>query len=139
MIGYVDSSVVIRLTFGQPNPVAEWEQLERGVASELLRVECLRTIDRARSEFGFSDEEVARRRGAVLRVVDDLDVVEISPPVLERARQPFPTALGTLDAIHLSSALLWQQSEGRALSFLTHDRQLGIAARAMGLVVLGSS
>ena len=55
--------------------------------------------------------------------------------VLHRAADPFPTVLGTRDAIHLASALLWMEEKGEPLTFLTHDAQLAIAARACGLDV----
>src|SRR5678815_3702734 len=41
--------------------------------------------------------------------------------VLARASQPLPTPLGTLDAIHLASALLWQEKERKELVMATHD------------------
>jgi hypothetical protein len=97
----------------------------------------LRTIDRARVRLGLGDEEIALRNGAVFRALRRIELVPLSPAVLERAAQPFPTSLGTLDAIHLSSALLWSQGrEGRPV-LLTHDGELGLAARALGFEVLG--
>lgn len=44
--------------------------------------------------------------------------------------------IGSLDAIHLASALLVRPEFGD-LSFATHDRELGLAARAVGLPVQG--
>jgi len=61
--------------------------------------------------------------------------VPLSRAVLNRAADPFPTVLGTLDAIHLASALLWIEEKGEALTLVTHDQQLAIAARACGLDV----
>jgi hypothetical protein len=60
------------------------------------------------------------------------------PEILERAAQPLPTVLGTLDAIHLSTALLWQEVEAEAVSFATHDLALARAAQACGLAVIGT-
>ena len=34
------------------------------------------------------------------------DLVRLDGVVLERAAEPFPTAVGTFDALHLASALL---------------------------------
>ena len=47
-------------------------------------------------------------------------------------------ALKTLDAIHLASAILWQQQEEVDILFLTHDEQLAKGALAMGFKVLGT-
>jgi predicted nucleic acid-binding protein len=45
---YVDTSVLLRVVFGEPGVLAEWTTIDMAVASELTRVEALRTIDRAR-------------------------------------------------------------------------------------------
>ena len=79
----------------------------------MISTESLRTLDRLRIRAGLSDIEVARRRATVLALLDSLELIEIQDSVvLERAAQPMPTELGTLDAIHLASALLWQNSVG---------------------------
>jgi hypothetical protein len=68
--------------------------------------ESLRTLDRMRLRAGLSDIEVARRRSTILALIDSLGMVEIDTIVLDRAARPMPTELGTLDEIHLASALL---------------------------------
>jgi hypothetical protein len=47
------------------------------------------------------------------------------------------TSLGTLGALHLSSALLFRENRDEALAFATHDARQGLAARANGFPVLG--
>lgn len=79
----------------------------------MVEVECLRTLDRLRFAEGLEDAEIAIRREAVFRVLEAIEVVELTRPVLSRASQPLPTALGTLDAIHLATALLWEGSKWR--------------------------
>lgn len=49
-----------------------------------------------------------------------------------------PTELGTLDAIHLATALLWKAMTVGELTMATHDEALGIAAKAHGLPVIGT-
>ena len=66
----------------------------------------------ARLRAALSDLEVARRRSTILALIDSLELVEIDSVVLDRAAQPMPTELGTLDAIHLASALLWKDATG---------------------------
>ncbi len=138
MIAYVDSSVVLRVILGQGDRLREWPAIESGVASALVEVECLRTLDRLRSRAGISDEELALRREAVYRLTEEMVLVEPSTAVLKRAAQPLPTPLGTLDAIHLSTAMLWRELRAHDLVVATHDRALAIAARASGLKVVGA-
>lgn len=137
MNAYVDASVILRVVLGEPGRLPTWPRIEQAVSSELVRVECLRTIDRARVRLGLADQAVARHRSDVLALIDRMVLVRIDGAILERAAEPFPTALGSLDAIHLSSALLVRdQIEGMRLA--THDAELATAAMAMGFAVDGT-
>lgn len=138
MIAYVDSSIVLRLVLGQPGALREWRTLEQGVASALVEVECLRTLDRLRLLEGLAETALAERRHAVYRLVETLEVVEPTRPILDRAAQPLPVSLGTLDALHLATALAWREASGTALTVATHDIRLGVAARAFGFETVGA-
>ena len=137
MIAYVDASVLLRLVLGQPDALEEWSRVEQGVASALVTTETLRTLDRVRLRVRLGDVEIAARRAKALELIATLHLVEIDSLVLERAAQPMPTELGTLDAIHLATALLWRQMTGTELTMATHDGALAIAAAAHGLGVVG--
>ena len=137
MIAYVDSSVLLRKVLRQPGSLREWAAIRTGVASALAETECLRSLDRLRLRAGLSDKELARRREAVFRLLESIEVVEVTAPVLARAAQPLPTELGTLDAIHLATTLLWREHSGGDIVMATHDGALGTAARACGLMVVG--
>jgi predicted nucleic acid-binding protein len=139
VIAYVDSSVLLRVALAQDNALPEWRHIERGVSSALISTESLRTLDRLRIRAALSDSEVATRRGTVLALIDSIELVEIDTRILERAGQPMPTELGTLDAIHLASALLWQEETGTNPVMATHDVALGLAALAHGFKVMGVS
>jgi predicted nucleic acid-binding protein len=137
MIAYLDASVVLRLVLGEPGRLAEWDQVEAAVASALTEVECLRTLDRLARTDRLAPDELAEGRSAVYRLLAAVDVVDVARPVVRRAAEPFPTPLGTLDAIHLSTALLWRDASDVPLTMATHDRALATAARAMGFDVIG--
>ncbi len=138
MIAYVDASVLLRLALGQPDSLAEWSEIDRGVSSALATTECLRTLDRLRLLTKLPDTEMAGRRAKLLELIASLEIVEIDSTVLDRAAQPMPTELGTLDAIHLATALLWKEMTGEALTMATHGSALAIAAEAHGLRVVGA-
>lgn len=138
MIAYVDSSVLLRVAFGQSNALREWSQIDRGISSTLIATESLRTLDRVRLRAKLSDIEIARRRSTILALIDSLELVEVDSTVLDRAAQPMPTEIGTLDSIHLTSALLWKEATGSDPLMATHDTALGLAAQAHGLRVLGT-
>ncbi|HEY2825411.1 MAG TPA: type II toxin-antitoxin system VapC family toxin [Gemmatimonadales bacterium] len=137
MIAYVDSSVLLRVVLGQRGALKEWSDIVTGVTSGLLEVECLRTIDRLHLAKALDDDETAERRETVYRMLEMVEVIEPSGPVLRRASQPLPTPLGTLDSIHLATASLWRETRGKDLTIATHDKSLALAARASGFKVVG--
>jgi predicted nucleic acid-binding protein len=137
VIAYVDSSVVLRIVLGQPGRLTEWKSIVTGVASGLVEVECLRTLDRLRVAGNLSSDDVVVRREAVFRVLEGLELVELTRAVLRRAAQPMPAPLGTLDAIHLATAEMWREAKGKELLVATHDQALALAARASGFRVAG--
>lgn len=133
---YVDSSVLLRVVLAEPGRVRIWSKIENPVSSELIRLECLRTIDRARIRLGLPDEDVSRHRAEVLETIEAFDLIELDSSVLQRASEPFPTTLGSLDAIHLASALM-AKPEFDDLALATHDAVLATAGRSMGFQVHG--
>ena len=58
--------------------------------------------------------------------------VELAPPVLARALEPFPVAVRALDALHLAT-LLFLQREGLTLELATYDDRLAAAAVRLGV------
>ena len=138
MTVYLDSSVLLRVVLRQAGALKEWKKIDRAVSSALVEVESLRTLDRLRLAEGLPDGEIAVRREAVFRLLEAVEVVAPDRTVLERASQPLPTSLGTLDAIHLATALLWREASGVDVVMATHDDALATAARATGLRVVGS-
>jgi predicted nucleic acid-binding protein len=134
---YLDASVLLRRVLGKAGTLAEWAAIRRSVASALTEIECLRTLDRLRVRGVLGADDLAARREAFLRLLNSAEVVEPTRAILTRAAQPMPTALGTLDAIHLATALLWRESTDTELIMATHDAALGTASRAFGLPVVG--
>jgi predicted nucleic acid-binding protein len=138
MIAYLDASVVLRLVLREPKPLNEWKKLTGAVASALTEVECLRTLDRLAHGGALTGDELAVRRAAVFDLLGGAQVVDIGRPILRRASEPFPTPLGTLDAIHLATAIAWRDYHEQDFFVATHDRSLATAARAVGFQVSGS-
>lgn len=133
---YLDTSVILRRLLNEPKPVSNWGGWKAAYASRIWLTEAQRTVDRLRLEGRLCDEDVARLRCDLRKVDAAMHIVPVSEDILARAGESFPTTLGTLDAIHLASALAVQ--DGIELDrFLTHDRRLAVAARSMGFAVDG--
>ena len=134
---YLDTSVVLRVLFHEPNPIKIWGKWEIAYASSLLRVEALRSIDRLRLAGQLSDLELAGLNRELHVVYETLAIHPITERILQRASETFPTIVGTLDALHMASALAIREFAALDL-FLTHDAQLATVAGALGFTVMGS-
>jgi predicted nucleic acid-binding protein len=137
MIVYLDTSVILSRFLGQPNMLSSWGGWKSAYTSVVTRVEYLRTMDRLRLQGLIDDEarvELQTRFESLWRA---LCRVPLAEPILTRAAQPFPTVLGTLDALHLASALAARSDIPGEITLLTHDEQLGRAASALGFSVVG--
>ena len=140
MIAYLDTSVVLRILLEQRAPLNEWEVLHVGVSSALLRVECYRSLDRLWQQGLIIEEKLAAKSAATDQLMKRLDLLRLDERVLTMASRPLPTPLGTLDSLHLATAMLYrdnQPRDERPLYFATHDVSLARAARAMHFDVIG--
>jgi predicted nucleic acid-binding protein len=135
---YVDTSALLRVVLREQGALDDLRSYDSLVSSELIAVEAARTIDRLRLQGELTTDEAAARVRAVNDWLDAFDLVLLRPPVLNRASEPMPLPLGTLDAIHLATALIWRDRIGPIPTLLTHDSALGSAARAFGFEVRGT-
>lgn len=121
---YVDTSVGLAQLMAEDRcPPAEFWENEL-VTSRLFEYELWTAIHRQRLE---------RTHGpAARRMIESLAMAELSRGVLQRATEPFPSPIRTLDAIHLAT-LLFLREQGLALELATYDRRLSEAAQALGV------
>jgi predicted nucleic acid-binding protein len=138
MITLVDSSVVLRLLFGEPNALQSWSKITDAYASRLIGVEIGRVIDRRRLAGAIDDNDVAHLQQETRRTLRSIEILALSEPILDRAASAMPTMVGSLDAIHLATALELSRSLATPVVVATHDEQLARAARASGLTVVGA-
>ena len=133
---YVDTSAALRAIFREPNAAKSWGRWEKAYSSRLWRMEAYRTVDRLRLAGQLDDAGVVEARRGIELVDGTFHIVGLSDAILRRCEETFPTTVGTLDAIHLATALAVHAAEPLD-RFLTHDAQLAAVARAMGFNVEG--
>lgn len=134
---YLDTSAVLRVLLGQERALAGWGKWDAAFSSEIMGLEARRVIDRIRLENLFDDRQVADSQDELARMEGVFGRIPLTRAVLRRAALPMATVVRTLDAIHLASALLFQERRGERLIFATHDSQQGTAARALGFECIG--
>jgi len=137
VIVYLDTSVVLRVLVDQLPTLAGWGNWAEAYSSDLMSVEARRTIDRLRLAAALDDVGVADAQAELARIERSLGRIRLTRSVLARAAQPMATAVRTLDAIHLASALLLRERHRDDLLFATHDRRQAISARALGFTCVG--
>jgi hypothetical protein len=120
---YVDSSVVLAQLLAEdrfPDP-SFWS---RGslVSSRLVEYEVWNRVH-SRDLDGSHGEDVRSLLGR-------LALLELAPPVLARALEPYPTLIRTLDSLHLAS-IEFLRSMGQRPTLATYDRRLADAAIAL--------
>lgn len=120
---YLDTSVVLARLFAEDRsaPDAFWSQTF--VASRLLEFEVFNRVH-AR---GASTSHAGDAR----QLVDRVNLLELTQPVLHRALLHFAQPVRTLDALHLAT-MDFLRGQGLGLALATYDQRLAAAAVALG-------
>jgi len=131
---YLDSSVLLRYILAGDRGIEKANDFEEVGSSELLEIECARVLERHRLEGLLDDEKLALASDRLRTVIGSIAVIALSDGIKRRAAGSFPTVVGTLDALHLATALAWFGGAPREETLLlTYDRQMELCARALGL------
>lgn len=123
---YIDTSALGRVLLGEPDAPAVLRELggfDRHVSSRLLRVELRRLGLRF---------ELLEAAGELLGAVA---LVPLDQAILDEAETIRPRAVGTLDAIHLVTALRLAEA-GFVETVMTYDARLAAGAERHGLAVV---
>jgi hypothetical protein len=124
---YLDSSVALAQLLAEDRMPPETLWQETLVASRLLEYEVWSRLN-ARG-LGRSHGEGARN------LIGRVALLELAPPVLGRALEPFPMPVRTLDALHLAS-VEFLRGRGQSIELASYDDRLLSTARAMGIPLL---
>jgi uncharacterized protein len=121
-VTYLDTSVALAhlLSEDRAPPDRLWE--EPLVSSRLLEYETWTRIHAMKLSRSHGDEA----RALLARVA----LVEMAPPVLARALEPFPRPVRTLDALHLAT-MDFLRDRGQSVKLASYDTRLIAAARAL--------
>lgn len=121
---YVDTSVVLAQLLAEDRrpPVSLWTSSL--VTSRVTEYETwVRLNGRGLAS---SHGEAARE------LLARLALIELAPPVLARALEPFPAPVRTLDALHLAS-IAFLRERRLSVRLATYDARMRVAAEALGI------
>jgi predicted nucleic acid-binding protein len=121
---YIDTSVALAQLLAEDRrpPATLWDDVL--VTSRLLEYELWTRVHSRRLTASHGDSARA--------ILARLAFLELTPLVLSRALDPFPTPVRTLDALHLSS-IEFLRARGQRVELATYDERMMIAARALGV------
>jgi predicted nucleic acid-binding protein len=121
---YLDSSVALAYLLAEDRypSHALWDQPI--VSSRLLECELWTRINARRLQESHGE--------AVRGLIGRIAIIEMVPPVLRRALEPFPIPVRMLDAIHLA-AIEFIRSQGASLQLASYDERLVGAARILDI------
>lgn len=119
---YLDTSVALAQLLAEDRVPPEPLWRDSLVSSRLLEYEIWTRIHARRLGQSHGDH--------VRALMSRVALLELAPPVLVRALEPFPTPVRTLDALHLAS-IEFLRSHGQVVTLASYDDRLTTAARAM--------
>ena len=105
-------------------PSALWRQ--RLVSSQLLAYELWNRIHTRGLARSHADEAKA--------LLAFVSLVDLTPPALARALEPFPTPIGTLDGLHLAT-VEFLRGRGVDIELGSYDQRLIAGAQALGVSI----
>lgn len=126
---YIDTSALGRVLLDEPDKSAIKDALDsfdQVTASRLLRIELRR---------------VGLKRGLLDRaesLLADISLIPLEDQILTATETLTPASVGTLDAIHLATAVQLTKA-GKLSALMTYDKGLAAGAREHGITVLSPS
>lgn len=119
---YLDTSVALAHLLAEDRVPPERLWHEPLISSRLIEYEIWTRIHARKLARSHSDD--------VRALLGRLALIELAPPVLARALEPFPKAVRTLDALHLAS-IDFLQKQGQSVTLASYDDRLINGARAL--------
>jgi predicted nucleic acid-binding protein len=119
---YLDTSVALAHLLAEDRMPPETLWREPLISSRLIEYEIWTRIHARRLTRSHADE--------VRALLSRLALVELAPPVLARALEPFPRPVRTLDALHLAS-IDFLRHQGQSVTLASYDTGQVNCARAL--------
>lgn len=126
MIVYLDTSVALAQLLAEDRMPPENLWAETLVSSRLLEYEMWTRIHARRLAASHADD--------VRLLIGRIALLELAPPVLKRALDPFPVPVRTLDALHLAS-IEFLREQGQDVRLASYDDRLTAAGRRLGIAL----
>ena len=120
---YLDSSVALAAIFAEANQPADAFWRQELISSRLLEYEVMTRLN-ARA-LGLAAVDAARD------LIEEVELLDLTPDVLARALQPFPVQVRTLDGLHLAT-MVYARGHGQTIEVATYDLRLAQVATALG-------
>ena len=103
-------------------------------SSELLEIECRRSILRDRSIGLLDDRKLVAAYDKLSNILAGTELMVLVPSIKLRAMEAFPVHVKTLDALHLATALaVAAHFADEVVAVFSYDQTMNRTAKALGL------
>jgi len=123
---YLDTSVALAHLLAEDRIPADAMWNETLISSRLLEYELWNRLHARGSAMTHGD--------AARELLQRLAFLELAPPVLTRALEPFPVTVGTLDALHLAS-IEFLRSQRQDVALASYDSRMVEAAQKLRIPI----
>jgi len=132
MTWYLDSSAVMRYLLRHDGRIDLKATSATFVSSEILELECKRTLIRYRLTGNIDDNEYADLGADLNEFVEGVSLIAVNSEIIRSAAENWGVVVGSLDSIHLATALAYKTQ----LQLITHDKALARSARIKNIHVI---
>ncbi len=136
---YFDTSTLVKRYVRERGSIQARGLLRRYkfLSSSIAPVELLSALTRRHGQSEISEQDYSAILARIKRDRAFWELVELTPSVLTKAEEiVLKWNVRTLDAVHLASAVVFQDSIGRSLPFVTSDERQLMVARQCDLAVI---
>lgn len=141
--GYFDTSALVKAYIEEPGTRSVLTLLEDHppLSSALAPIELASALGRRRAAAEITKGQIKLLLSRIDEEREYWTLIAVDAHILAKAESLCrrTVSLRTLDAIHVASALFFQESSGLRIPFITADARQGDAATKLGLNVVGIS
>lgn len=136
---YFDTSTYLKLYVSESGSASarSYAQKKRIVSSAILALECFSALSRKKKERELSARDFDTLRRQLKNDTAYMEIINVTDEVIEEAEAiVLKSTARPLDAIHIASAILFQNEIKIELPFFTSDRKQLEAALSQGLTAI---
>ena len=136
---YFDTSVYLKLYVREKGSeeTRKLAKKKRILSSAILPTECFSALSRKKDEGYLTNEDFGKLANHIKEDLLYIEIIRLTDDALEKAEDvALNSTARALDALHIASALIFQEATNIELTFITSDKKQQKIANHYGLMTL---